>query len=187
VGANLKRLMERARNLDKAVLFIDEFEEIAGSRDQASRVDKSITNEFLKQVPLLKRHGKKILLVCATNFIGQLDAALLRPGRFDCIIPVGVLETQARKIVFEHYLGKTNRGEVDVDKIVSMIPHFTPADIEYLFQRVTQVVFEREYMLGTDYRVATEIFLDIIPNVRPTLTDEMIREFQQDELDYTRY
>jgi transitional endoplasmic reticulum ATPase len=187
VGANLKRLMERARNLDKAVLFIDEFEEIAGSRDQASRVDKSITNEFLKQVPLLKRHGKKILLVCATNYIGQLDAALLRPGRFDCIIPVGVLETQARKIVFEHYLSKTNRGEVDVDKIVSMIPHFTPADIEYLFQRVTQVVFEREYMLGTDYRVTTEIFLDIIPNVRPTLTDEMIREFQQDEVDYTRY
>ncbi len=74
-----------------------------------------------------------------------------------------------------------------MDKIVSMIPHFTPADIEYLFQRVTQVVFEREYMLGTDYRVTTEIFLDIIPNVRPTLTDEMIREFQQDELDYTRY
>jgi transitional endoplasmic reticulum ATPase len=187
VGANLKRLMERARNLDKTVLFIDEFEEIAESRDQASRVDKSITNEFLKQVPLLKKHGKKILLVCATNYISQLDAALLRPGRFDCIIPVGVLEPQARKIVFEHYLSRTNRGEVDVDKIVSMIPLFTPADIEYLFQKVTQVVFEREYMLGSDYRVTTEIFAEIIPTIRPTLTEEMIQQFQQDEIEYTRY
>jgi transitional endoplasmic reticulum ATPase len=187
VGANLKRLMERARNLDKAVLFIDEFEEIAESRDQASRVDKSITNEFLKQVSLFKKHGKKILLVCATNYIRQLDAALLRPGRFDCIIPVGVLEPQARKIVFQHYLSRTNRGEVDVEKIVSMIPLFTPADIEYLFQKVTQVVFEREYMLGSDYRVTTDIFTEIIPTIRPTLTEEMIQQFQQDEIEYTRY
>ncbi len=74
--------MEKARNLDEAVIFIDEFEEIAGSREQASRVDKSITNEFLKQVPLLKRRDAKILLVCATNYIRELDAALLRPGRF---------------------------------------------------------------------------------------------------------
>ena len=187
VGANLKRLMERARNLDKTILFIDEFEEIAESRDQASRVDKSITNEFLKQAPLLRRYGKKILLVCATNYIRQLDAALLRPGRFDCIIPVGVLEPQARKTVFEHYLSRTNRGEVDVDKIVSMIPLFTPADIEYLFQKVTQVVFEREYMLGSDYRVTTDIFTETIPTIRPTLTEEMIQQFQEDEIEYTRY
>ena len=74
----------------------DEFEEIAGRRDKASRVDKSITNEFLKQVPLLKRHARRFLLVCATNYIRDLDPALLRPGRFDCIIPVGVLEEEAR-------------------------------------------------------------------------------------------
>lgn len=46
--------MEKARNLEDAVILIDEFEEIVGSRDEANRIDKSITNEFLKQVPLLK-------------------------------------------------------------------------------------------------------------------------------------
>jgi transitional endoplasmic reticulum ATPase len=84
--------MEKARNLDEVVLFIDEFEEIAGSRDMGDRIDKSITNEFLKQIPLLKNHGNKILLMCATNYIRQLDTAMLRPGRFDCIIPVGWLD-----------------------------------------------------------------------------------------------
>ena len=62
IGANLRLIMEKSRNLEEAVIFIDEFEEIAGSRDEASRVDKSITNEFLKQVPLLKNQGNKILL-----------------------------------------------------------------------------------------------------------------------------
>ncbi|MCJ7601742.1 MAG: C-GCAxxG-C-C family protein, partial [Desulfobulbaceae bacterium] len=55
------------------------------------------TNEFLKQVPLLKARNRKNLLICATNHIRQLDAALLRPGRFDCIIPVGGLDELGRK------------------------------------------------------------------------------------------
>ena len=83
LSANLKEIMEMIRKLDKTVVFIDEFEEIAANRDNASRIDKSITNEFLKQVPLLKKQDRRILLVCATNHISQLDAALLRPGRFD--------------------------------------------------------------------------------------------------------
>jgi transitional endoplasmic reticulum ATPase len=187
LGANLKSLMESARNLDEVVLFIDEFEEIAGSRDRASRIDKSITNEFLKQVPLLKREGRKNLLVCATNYIRQLDGALLRPGRFDCIIPVGALDHQGRRTIVEHYLSETNRGDVDVEKIVSLISLFTPADIEYLFQKVKQYAFEREYTEGKDYPVTTETFLEVIPEIPPTLTEETIRELEQDSMDYTRY
>jgi transitional endoplasmic reticulum ATPase len=187
VGPNLKKVMEKARNLDETVVFIDEFEEIAGSRDQASRVDKSITNEFLKQVPLLKRHSNRMLLVCATNYIRELDAALLRPGRFDCIIPVGGLDHEGRRTIFEYYLSRTNHGNVDVDRVVSLMPLFTPADIEYLFQRVTQVAFEKELALGMDYRLDTDLFLQLIPKVRPTLTQEIIEEFQQDCKDYTRY
>jgi SpoVK/Ycf46/Vps4 family AAA+-type ATPase len=187
LGANLKRVMEKVGELDDVVLFIDEFEEIAGSRDSASRIDKSITNEFLKQVPLLKKQNKRNLLICATNYIRQLDAALLRPGRFDCIIPVGGLDTQGRRTIFEHYLSNTNRGEVDVDTIVSMISLFTPADIEYLFQRVRQVTFEREYEKEGNCLVTTETFMEIIPEISPTLTEEISEEFELDCEKYTRY
>jgi transitional endoplasmic reticulum ATPase len=187
LGRNLKLLMEGAAGLDEAVIFIDEFEEIAGNRDQASRIDKSITNEFLKQVPLLKRRAGKILLVCATNFIRDLDAALLRPGRFDCIIPVGGLDVQGRRTIFDYYLSKTNSGKVDTDKIVSLIPLFTPADIEYLFQKVSQVAFERELVRGEDYRLTTDIFLELLPKVRPSLSEEIIKEFELDCIEYTRY
>lgn len=187
VGTNLKNAMEKAGKLDEAVIFIDEFEELAGSREQASRIDKSITNEFLKQVPLLKRQRARILLVCATNHIREMDAALLRPGRFDCIIPVGALDDESRRTIFGNYLSTTNHGEVDLDRIVAAIPLFTPADIEYLFQKVTQHAFEREYVVGKDYRISTRTFLEIIPTIRPTLTDEIIKELEQDSLDYTRY
>jgi transitional endoplasmic reticulum ATPase len=187
VGSNLKRLLERVANLDEAVIFIDEFEEIAGNRDQASRLDKSITNEFLKQIPIFKRQSNKVLLVCATNFIGQLDTAMLRPGRFDCIIPVGGLDEQGRRTIFEYYLSLINSGEVDVQEIVSRTPLFTPADIEYLFQKVSQKAFEKELDAGSDYRVDTKAFLEMIEIVRPTLTPEIIEEFSEDCSRFTRY
>ncbi len=187
LGTNLKRVLEKVSELDDVVLFIDEFEEIASSRDSASRIDKSITNEFLKQVPLLKKQNKQNLLICATNYIRQLDSALLRPGRFDCIIPVGGLDSQGRRTIFEYHLSNTNRGEIDVNKIVSMISLFTPADIEYLFQKVRQITFEREYEEEGNCLVTTETFMKIIPEISPTLTEKNIEEFKQDCDKYTRY
>ena len=187
LAANLKKLMERVRNLDEVVLFIDEFEEIAGSRDQASRIDKTITNEFLKQVPLLRKSEKRNLMVCATNYIRHLDPALLRPGRFDCIMPVGELDGESRRMIFEHYLEKTNHGDVDVSTVVSEVSLFTPADIEYLFQKVSQFAFEKESIEGKDYRITTETFLELIPEVSPTLTEESVRELEEDSTEYARY
>ncbi len=187
LGANLKKFMEKARNLDEVVFFVDEFEEIAGSRDHASRIEKSITNEFLKQVSLFKGERRKSLLLCATNYIRQLDGALLRPGRFDCIIPVGGLDDEGRRTIFEHYLSNTNVGEVNTDKIISLTTHFTPADIEYLFQKLRQHAFEREYIKGEDYCVTTGMFLDMIREVPPTLTDKIVEGFEHDCAHYSRY
>jgi SpoVK/Ycf46/Vps4 family AAA+-type ATPase len=186
IGANLHNIMEKTRTLEEAVVFIDEFEEIASSRDEASRIDKSITNEFLKQVPLLKNQGNKVLLVCATNYIRQLDAALLRPGRFDCIIPVGGLDEDGRRTILEQFMSGLHTENVDLNLIVKMTARFTPADIEYMFQQVAQFAFEQEYTNRQNYLVTTDTFIEIMPKIRPSLTDEIIDEFQKDSITYSR-
>ena len=187
VGANLRQVMEKARTLKETVIFIDEFEELAGHRDEASRVDKSITNEFLKQVPLLKSQGNHILLICATNYIRQLDTALLRPGRFDCIIPVGGLDEDERATILKHYLSQLNTGEIDLKRIIKMTVRFTPADIEYLFQQVAHFAFEQELLTGQDYRVNTDTIFEILPKIRASLTEEVSVEFEKDTITYSRY
>ena len=186
IGANLREVMEKTRNLDEVVLFVDEFEEIAGSRDTADRIDKSITNEFLKQISVLKNQENKILLVCATNYIRQLDAAMLRPGRFDCIIPVGVLDREGRTTILEHYLSKLNTGEIDLERIVEMTSGCTPADIQYIFHQVAQFAFEQELASKEDYRVTVETFMQIVPKIRPSLSKEVIEEFEKDSVTYSR-
>jgi SpoVK/Ycf46/Vps4 family AAA+-type ATPase len=186
IGANLRNIMEKARELEDAVIFIDEFEEIAASRDTANLINKSITNEFLKQVPLLKNQPNKILLMCATNYIRQLDSALLRPGRFDCIIPVGLLCEDDRKTIIEYYLYRLNTGEIDMGILIEKTSRFTPADLQYLFQQVAQSAFEQELTIKKDYKVSTETILQILPKIRPSLSDEIISEFEKDSITYSR-
>ena len=121
-----------------------------------------------------------------TNYIRRLDAALLRPGRFDCIIPVGDLDEDGRRTIFEYYLSRLNTKGIDLDRIVGMTSRFTPADIEYLFQQVAQFAFEQEYANKHDYVVTTDTFLQMMPRIRPSLTERMIEYFQKDSVAYSR-
>jgi len=60
-----------------------------------------------------------------------------------------------------------------------------PADIEYLFHQVAQFAFEREYETGQD-TVTLDTFLQIMPKIRPSLTDDMIEELHKDSITYSR-
>ena len=64
---------------------------------------------------------------------------------------------------------------------------FTPADIEYLFQQVAQFAFEQELASDEDYRVTTDTIFEILPTIRPSLTDEVTVEFEKDIITYSRY
>ncbi|SME88692.1 ATP-binding protein [Desulfovibrio gilichinskyi] len=186
IGAHLRDVMEKARNLEEVVIFIDEFEELATERDDASRIDRSITNEFLKQVPLIKSNTNKVLLVCATNYIRQLDTALLRPGRFDCVIPVGALDESGRETILKYYLAKMNPGVIDLKQIIALTEKYTPADIEYLFQIVAQHAFEEECDTRSNFLVTTDFIVQTIATFKPSLTESMIKEFKEDIVKYSR-
>ena len=75
----------RVAGLAAAVVFVDEVEDLASIRHEARKVNPSVTNEFLKQIPRL-REAPHHLLVCATNWVSRLDGAFLRPGRFDYVL-----------------------------------------------------------------------------------------------------
>lgn len=186
VGANLREALQIARDLDKAVIFIDEFDEIAVNRDNADRIDKSITNEFLKQIPLLKNTKNKVLLVCATNYIRRLDAAMLRPGRFDCIIPVGGLDRAGRTTIISYYLSKLNTGQIELNRIIEMTDGYTPADIQYLFEQIAYFAFEQEIANKEDYLVTEDTFIGMTSKVRPSLSREVMEEFKKDSSTYSR-
>ncbi|HEY5152256.1 MAG TPA: GNAT family N-acetyltransferase [Mycobacterium sp.] len=184
LAASLREAFAELAELDEVVLFIDEVEEIATARSGATTAELGVTNELLKLIPAFRQKDSR-LLVCATNAVHSLDSAFLRPGRFDYVIPVGPPDQPARRAVWQRYLGKAG-VYVDVDRLVGASEFFTPADIEFAARKGSQAAFEREMSHGRGEPATTEDYLNAIGEIRPTLTAEMLAEFDRGKAEFAR-
>ena len=181
----LREAFQGLMELESAVVFIDEVEEIAGSRSGIpADPSHGVPNELLKLIPAFRQHDER-LLICATNSVRSLDSAFLRHGRFDYIIPVGPPDDVARGAIWRRYLG-ANTDAVEVDKLVEASDMFTPADIEFAARKGAQSAFEREVEFRRGECADTDDYLAAIADTRPTLTDEMVAEFEEDIAERTR-
>ncbi len=180
----LREAFAALADLDSVLVFIDEVEEIAGSRSGVpTDPAHGVTNELLKLIPAFRQHDNR-LLVCTTNSVRSLDSAILRPGRFDYIIPVGPPDATARSAIWGRYLASS--GSIDVAQLVAASAMFTPADIEFAARKGSQSAFEREIEYRRGDPARTEDYLAAIADTRPTLTDAMLAEFEEDIAHRTR-
>ncbi|HEX3787172.1 MAG TPA: GNAT family N-acetyltransferase [Pseudonocardiaceae bacterium] len=185
LAASLRDAFADLAELEAVLLFIDEVEEIAGTRSGlAADPGHGVTNELLKLIPGFREHDDR-LLICATNSVSSLDPAFLRPGRFDYVIPIGPPDPAARAAIWTRYLGPA-AGEVDVLRLVDASEMFTPADIEFAARKGAQTAFEREVTHREGRPASTEDYLDAVGDTRPTLTDAALTAFGQDIESYTR-
>jgi AAA+ superfamily predicted ATPase len=182
----LAETFDRILQLPSAVVFVDEVEDLASIRGADRKVTPSVANEFLKQIPRF-REVPHHLLVCATNWIGRLDSAFLRPGRFDYVLPVGPPDAVARRAIWQRYIDEITDEAQDVDALVDATELFTPADIEFAARKAAQRAFEREISEGTSTRSTTADFLWAIKRTRPTLTKEIVESLHEDTIRFARY
>src|SRR5690606_13653205 len=129
------------------VVFIDEVEEIASRRSDPPTPTQGVTNELLKIVADF-RSREGMLLICATNFVRALDAAFLRHGRFDYVLPIGLPDDEARGAIWRRYVPQAIAGEIDFAALVERSAGLTPADIEYAARRASQEALARALRSG---------------------------------------
>lgn len=141
LASELRRAFVELGGLEHAVVFIDEFDEIA-SRRQSRPEMQSVVNELLKAIPPFRAQPGR-LLVCATNFIDNIDPAVIRPGRFDLIIPIGPPDIPARAALWEATIARLDARDIDVDLLVTSSARFTPGDIALAAQRAASAAFDR--------------------------------------------
>ncbi|HEX2508036.1 MAG TPA: bifunctional GNAT family N-acetyltransferase/ATP-binding protein [Miltoncostaeaceae bacterium] len=180
----LRDFFEAAYDIEHLVLFIDEVDEIAGRR--AARPDtEGVTNELLKAIPAFRANDER-LLVCATNSVRDLDPALLRPGRFDYVLPIGPPDADARAALWRRFVAGITTEAVPVDELAAITDLFTPADVEFAARKAAQAAFERALAGGADSPAMIDDFRDAVAATRPTLTRAMLGEFEEDIERYAR-
>ncbi|MFF9364938.1 ATP-binding protein [Streptomyces griseoluteus] len=185
LASALREAFTELAELDSVLLFIDEVEEIAGARSgKAVDPGHGVTNELLKIIPGFREHDAR-MLVCATNSVRSLDAAFLRHGRFDYVIPIGPPDPTARAAIWARYL-RAAADAVDIGRLVAASELFTPADIEFAARKGAQAAFEREITERGGRPAGTDDFMAAIADTRPTLTARALEEFTEDIGTYSR-
>ena len=100
---------------------------------------------------------KRVLTIGATNRIHAIDAALLRPGRFDKKIRVDAPDLEGRRDILEYYLSKMSHDEtMDPMTLAVETQLYTPADLKYLLNEALRyALFDgRTYMTYRDFKMA---------------------------------
>lgn len=180
----LRETFLKIADLEHAVVFIDEVEEIAVQRGgETPSAMQGVTNELLKIIPTFRDQPYR-LLVCATNFIRSLDSAFLRHGRFDYVIPIGLPDDAARKSIWSRYIPQQSLAEIDVALLVQRTDGFSPADIEYAARRASQGALEKALYPDADHvplaGPRTEDYLAAIAETRATVSSDVADAFLED-------
>ena len=148
VGASRVRdLFEQAKSNAPCIVFIDEIDAVGRQRGAGLGGGNDEREQTLNQL-LTEMDGFEgntgIIIIAATNRPDVLDAALLRPGRFDRQVVVDRPDYAGRsEILRVHARGKTLAKDVDLDKIARRTPGFTGADLSNLLNEAAILAARR--------------------------------------------
>ena len=149
VGAGRVRdLFEQAKKVAPAIIFIDEIDAVGRQRGSGLGGGHDEREQTLNQL-LVEMDGfgnnEGVIVMAATNRADILDNALLRPGRFDRQIYVGLPDIKGREAILKiHARDKQLADTVDLNNIAKGTPGFSGADLENLMNEAAILAVRRK-------------------------------------------
>ena len=160
-ASRVRKLFEKAKKIAPCIIFIDEIDAI-GSRRNTSGGAESENNQTLNQL-LVEMDGfdteETIIVLAATNRPEMLDKALLRPGRFDRRITIGLPDMRGREAILKiHAKDKQFANDVNLKSIAEDTAGFTGADLANILNEaaIIATINEHEAITNKDIEDAVK-------------------------------
>jgi len=175
----IARLFNRARQVAPTIIFIDELDSLVPARGGGlgePQVTERVVNTILAEMDGLEEL-QNVVVIGATNRPTLIDPALLRPGRFDELIYVGVPDTAGRRrILAIHTADMPLAPDVDLESLARRAERFTGADLEDLVRRAGLTALRRGLDTGT---VTMADFESALGETRASVTADMLEEYER--------
>ncbi len=174
----IARLFARARQVAPTVIFIDELDSLVPARGGGQgepQVTERVVNTILAEMDGLEEL-QSVVVIGATNRPNLIDPALLRPGRFDELVYVGVPDRAGRARILGIQTQKMPlASDVDLDAVAGRTERFTGADLEDVVRRAG--LFALRESLDTQ-AVTMAHFDQALAESRASVTAEMEEEYR---------
>lgn len=133
VSKNLKSFMDEVLVNEPAIGFMDELDALPNRATMDNRGRDwwtPLINLFLTEIDRVRKSGRKVLLLGATNYYDRLDSALIRPGRLQQRVSVLPPRSEAEVVAVLRYYLKTDLADIDLSRFARVGRDATPAMIE---------------------------------------------------------
>ena len=172
-------MFKKAKQASPSIVFLDEFESIAGVRRDNSGGGSDAMNRVVNQL-LSSMDGVEsmegVIVVAATNRPEMIDPALLRSGRFERVLHIPPPDKASIKEILKIHTESMPLGKFNLDDLVSRLENYTGADIEAICREAALIS-----MRANKKTVSKKFFEQAIDRVRPTVTDEMMDYYNRME------
>jgi len=192
VGESEKAVREtfrKARQAAPSVIFLDEIDSIAPARG-GSTSDSHVTERVISQI-LTELDGleslNSVMVIAATNRPDIIDSALLRPGRFDRLIEIGLPDELARQEILKiHTAKKPLADDVKIEELAKRTDQYSGADLgalvgEAVMLAIRECVLEgkgKEEAQVCEYKLEAKHFEEALKKVKPTASEmEIYKRF----------
>jgi transitional endoplasmic reticulum ATPase len=169
----IREVFRKARQTAPTVIFFDEIDSIASTR--GSQGDSGVTQRVVNQL-LTEMDGMEelhdISVIAATNRVDIIDPALLRPGRFDRHVEVGLPDLESRIAIFKVHTKDIPLAEdVDIEALAKKTEGYVGADIEAVCREAVMLTLrgdmEAEEVYMSEFNKAME-------KVKPKKDQELV-------------
>lgn len=175
----LREIFRKARAASPSILFFDEIDAIGESREACTKngginVLTTLLNE-LDGIELLQG----VFVLAATNKPEVLDPALMRPGRLDTALYVGLPNVEARREMLQIKLRMMDTAEdVDVEDLASWTGGYSGAEIMSVCQKAGYAALEEQISSRIRQRISGRHFEIALLQVPRQITSDMILSYQ---------
>ena len=180
---NIRKLFDAARRCSRAVIFIDEVEALTPPRrdGESGGVMQRVVPQILNELDGFDRKAEHhLLFMGATNEPWNIDSAMLRPGRLDEKIYVGLPDAPARRKILEMNLGDAPlEKDVVLDKLTGRLDGYSGADIAYLCRKVAEETFLDSVERKIDRLIGAPDFDRVLLKLKPSVSRVDLDRFKQ--------
>jgi len=172
----VRQIFKKAKQVSPSIVFLDELDAIAPARGSShdSGATERVVNQILTSIDGLESL-EGVVIVAATNRPDILDTALLRTGRFDRLVYVGIPNLKARKAIFKVHTEDMPLKGVDLDALARDTEGYVGADIEGVCREAGMIALRNNIKVK---KVTEADFKAALKSVRPSATEETIKYYE---------